>query len=89
MKNPRIDEAFLDVTDVCPPDKVIELAHQIQGYIYNVLKLPCSIGIGPNKFLAKMGSDYKKPMGITVIRKKDIPYILWPIKIDDIIMNRK
>ena len=80
-----IDEAYLDVTDVCPPDKVIDLAHQIQSYIYNVLKLPCSIGIGPNKFLAKMGSDYKKPMGITVFRKREIKEMLWPLPVQDMI----
>ena len=80
-----IDEAFLDVTEVCPPEKVIDLAHQIQGYIYNVLKLPCSIGIGPNKFLAKMGSDYKKPMGITVFRKREIKEMLWPLPVQDMI----
>ena len=43
----------------------------------------CSIGISTNKFLAKMASDLKKPMGITVIRQKDVKKILWPIKIED------
>ena len=45
--------------------------------------LKCSIGVGPTKFLAKMGSDYRKPMGITIIRKKDIKNIIFPLKIDD------
>ena len=52
-------------------------------FFNNETKLLCSIGVAPNKFLAKMGSDYKKPMGITIIRLKDVPSILWPISIDD------
>ena len=43
------------------------------------LDLPCSIGIAPNKFLAKTASDMKKPMGITILRKRDIPKLLWPL----------
>ena len=35
----------------------------------NTLKLKCSIGIAPNKFMAKMASDMKKPMGITILNK--------------------
>ena len=39
--------------------------------------LPCSIGIAPNKLLAKMASDMKKPNGLTVLRIRDVPEILW------------
>ena len=49
---------------------------KIQDRIYNETKLLCSIGVAPNKFLAKMASDYKKPMGITIIRIKDVDVIL-------------
>ena len=45
--------------------------------------LKCSIGIGPTKFLAKMASDMKKPLGIVVLRRSDIPKKLWPLSIDD------
>ena len=47
------------------------------------LDLPCSIGIAPNKFLAKIASDMKKPMGITVLRKRDIPLKLWPLEVGE------
>ncbi|PKC51456.1 DNA/RNA polymerase, partial [Rhizophagus irregularis] len=43
--------------------------------------LPCSIGVAPNKFLAKTASDMKKPMGITILRKRDVPSILWPLPV--------
>ena len=41
------------------------------------LGLPCSIGVAPNKFLAKMASDMRKPMGITILRKQEIQKKLW------------
>ena len=56
---------------------------EIQDKIYYELGLPCSIGVAPNKFLAKMASDMKKPMGITILRKRDIKKLLWPLPIGD------
>ena len=50
----------------------------IQQALLTELQLPCSIGIAPNLFLAKTASDMKKPLGITVLRKRDIPEIIWP-----------
>lgn len=78
-----IDEAYLDVTDVCSPSLIIDLAHDIQNDIMELFQLPCSIGIAPNKFLAKMASDMKKPMGITILRKREIDKLLWPLPISD------
>ena len=78
-----IDEGYLDITDVCKPDEVIDLANKIQQTLLNEYHLPCSIGIGPNKFLAKMASDMKKPLGITVLRKREIQEKMWPLAIED------
>lgn len=78
-----IDEAYLDVTDVCKNNEYVDLAHKIQDHLYHVLNLPCSIGIAPNKFLAKMGSDMKKPLGITIVRKREIKDVLWPLPVED------
>ena len=49
----------------------ITIAHLFYD-ILNLYGLPCSIGIAPNKFLAKMASDMKKPLGITILRKREI-----------------
>lgn len=78
-----IDEGFLDVTDVCKTVNPLELAEKIQKDLIEKFKLPCSIGIAPNKFLAKMASDMKKPLGITVLRKREIKELLWPLPISD------
>ncbi|GAE24811.1 DNA polymerase IV [Halalkalibacter wakoensis JCM 9140] len=61
----------------------IQLARSMQEDVFTQLKLPCSIGIAPNKFLAKMASDMKKPNGITVLRKRDIAEKLWPLPINE------
>ena len=78
-----IDEGYVDITDCSHLGSPIEVANSIQKRIMETLDLPCSIGIAPNKFLAKTASDMKKPMGITVLRKRDVPAILWPKKTAD------
>ncbi|PLR76504.1 DNA polymerase IV [Bacillus sp. V3-13] len=74
-----IDEGYMDITESYEYGEPPEIAKTIQNRIYEQLDLPCSIGIAPNKFLAKMASDMKKPMGITILRKRDVPKILWPL----------
>ncbi|GGJ94476.1 DNA polymerase IV 1 [Lentibacillus kapialis] len=78
-----IDEGYMDVTGTEKHGSPIEIAQNLQRKISNELDLPCSIGIAPNKFLAKMASDMKKPMGITILRKRDINEKLWPLKIEE------
>lgn len=46
--------------------------------------LTCSIGIGPNRFLAKTASNMQKPDGLTVIHSADLPDILYPLKLEDL-----
>ncbi len=66
-----IDEAFLDLTDVLHLHKksAVEIAQEIKQRIRDEVgcKLTSSVGIAPNKLLAKVGSDWKKPDGLTVI----------------------
>lgn len=78
-----IDEGYLDITDVCDPNDAINLTHKIQKDLLELYNLPCSIGIAPNKFLAKMASDMKKPLGITVLRRREVPEKLWPLPVSD------
>lgn len=72
-----IDECYLDITGSKQFGTPLEIAHEIQSRIAAELGLPCSIGIAPNKLLAKMASDMKKPNGITVLRLRDVPSLLW------------
>ena len=78
-----IDECFADFTNVLKNVSDVEsFFRQLQLDLYKQTKLKCSIGVAPTKFLAKMGSDYQKPMGLTIIRKKDIKKILYPLSLD-------
>jgi len=78
-----IDEAWLDMTG-CERlfGQPLESAKSIMDRIKNELNLWCSIGISENKFLAKMASEMKKPLGITELWKKDIEEKLWPLPVD-------
>lgn len=78
-----VDECFADFTDVIKNVKNVEAYFkQFQKDLFEKTQLKCSIGVAPTKFLAKMGSDYKKPMGLTIIRKRDISKILYPLSLD-------
>lgn len=78
-----IDEGYMDISECFELGSPIEIAKSIQKRILEQLDLPCSIGIAPNKFLAKMASDMKKPMGITILRKRDVPSVLWPLNTNE------
>ena len=77
-----IDEAWLDMTGT---EKLfgnpLDTAKRIMAEIKNKLGLWCSIGIAENKFLAKMASEMKKPLGITELWEQDIPLKLWPLPV--------
>ncbi|MBR2990023.1 MAG: DNA polymerase IV [Solobacterium sp.] len=84
LEQASIDECYADMTrSIQRFPRPLDLAWTLQKRILNELGLPCSIGIGPNMFLAKMASDMKKPMGITVLRLREVPEKLWPLKIAD------
>ncbi len=72
-----IDEAYLDITQsILLFKSPLDLARSIKSRILEKERLTCSIGIAPNKLLAKMGSGLKKPNGLTIIRKEEVEEIL-------------
>lgn len=77
-----IDEAWMDLTG-CERlfGSPLDIAENIMETISKELDLWCSIGISENKFLAKMGSELKKPRGITKLYVKDIEKMLWPLPV--------
>lgn len=79
-----IDECYADFTETLQGQKfVVDFFKQFQRDLYKNTKLYCSIGVATNKFLAKMGSDMKKPNGITILRKRDYQDKIFPLKIGD------
>lgn len=77
-----IDECYIDMSNL-KIDNPQDYFRNLQKEIYEKMHIPCSIGVSYNKFLAKMASDYKKPMGITFIKHKDVENIIWPLPISN------
>lgn len=77
MEDGGIDEAYLDITLSEQPSEAI--ARVIKDKIRSSLGLTCSIGIAPNKLLAKIASDLEKPDGLTILKTEDIPLRIWPL----------
>jgi DNA polymerase IV (DinB-like DNA polymerase) len=78
-----IDEAFLEITEKTGGDfnLAFEVGTQIKNEIKDKEQLTCSVGIGPNKLIAKMASSVQKPDGITVISPEKLENFLWPLKV--------
>jgi len=55
------------------------LARLIQRGILDATGLSCSIGVAPNKLLAKMASEFQKPGGISIIHESDLQRLIWPL----------
>lgn len=77
-----IDEAYLDVSiKVKNFDGAKDLARRIMDEVLSKENLTCSVGVGPNKMVAKIASDFKKPFGLTVVEEKDVKGFLFPLKV--------
>ncbi len=77
-----IDEAFLDVTGCIRLfGEPIEIAKQIKKRIKDETGLTASVGIAPNKFVAKIASDLEKPDGLVLVSENEITKFLWPLPI--------
>jgi DNA polymerase IV (DinB-like DNA polymerase) len=81
-----LDEAFLDVSSRIENfEEAEKLAQKIKDDIYEKEQLHCSIGIGPNKLIAKIASDFKKPDGLTVVREEDAKEFLAPLRVSKLL----
>ena len=79
-----IDEVYADMTLKSLSMHPIVIAKEIQARLLKEYDLSASIGIAPTLFLAKMASDLKKPLGLVVLRKRDIKDILYPLSVKEI-----
>jgi DNA polymerase IV (DinB-like DNA polymerase) len=82
-----IDEAFLDVSYRVGQDfgKAKLLAQEIKQEIQTKEQLTCSIGVGPNKLIAKIAADIHKPDGLTVVRSEQMHDFLLPLPVGSLI----
>lgn len=81
MEDRGVDEVYIDFTAV--PGGQEEggraLAARIQQAIHAETGLTCSVGVAPNKLLAKMASEFQKPRGISIVQPQDLEQLIWPL----------
>ncbi len=88
-----IDEVFLDLTPLLRSrpageerwEEARRLGAALKEDIRRELRLTASVGIGPNKLVAKMASEFQKPDGLTVIRPEQLPDVLAPLPVDRLV----
>lgn len=81
MEDRGVDEVYIDFTAV--PGGQEEggrvLAQRLQQAILDATGLTCSIGVAPNKLVAKMASEFNKPRGISIVHAGDLEARIWPL----------
>jgi DNA polymerase IV (DinB-like DNA polymerase) len=82
-----IDEGYLDISQRSGLSyhRATEIARSIKGEIKNQEGLTCSVGVGPNKLVAKIASDVEKPNGLTVVRPEEVLQFLYPLPVDRVV----
>ncbi|TWC69709.1 DNA polymerase IV [Herbaspirillum sp. SJZ099] len=72
-----IDEIYVDLS--AWHDEVEQVARRIKQAVHAATSLTCSIGVAPNKMLAKISSELDKPDGLTILTRDDIERRIWPL----------
>jgi DNA polymerase-4 len=81
MEDRGVDEVYIDFTEVPGGQREggRSLARLIQRSIFERTGLTCSIGVAPNKLIAKMASEFNKPNGISIVYEHDLQSLIWPL----------
>ena len=81
MENRGVDEVYIDFTEVPggQRDGGRVLARLLQKSILDATGLTCSVGVAPNKLMAKMASEFNKPNGIAIVQPEDLQTLFWPL----------
>jgi DNA polymerase IV (DinB-like DNA polymerase) len=76
-----IDEAYVDLSSLGDMERAEAHVKDLKAEILAHEGLTCSVGIGPNKLVAKIASDFRKPDGLTVIRPEEVQALFDPLRI--------
>jgi len=81
-----IDECFADVSERTDEDfdSAGSLARRIKDEVKRAAQISCSVGVAPNKMIAKVASDFKKPDGLTVVKPQDVQSFVAVLDVDKI-----
>lgn len=87
LEQVSVDEAYLDVTDQVEGsfEKAREYALKIKADVKTQVGISFSIGVGPNKLIAKIACDSQKPDGLTIIRPQETKDFLAPLSVDHLL----
>jgi len=80
-----IDECFLDMTGRIGRRDPVAVATELKDRVHRELGFTVNVGIGPNKLLAKMASDFEKPDKVHTLWKEEIPSKMWPLGVRDLL----
>lgn len=79
-----VDEAYLDVSSKGTLEKARDVAHKIKKEIFDKEKITCSVGIGPNKLIAKMAAGHRKPNGLTIVTPAGVKKFMEPLGVREL-----
>jgi len=79
-----IDEAFMDLTSAASMIEPETIARRIKRRILDAYGLTCSVGIGPNKLIAKIGSNLQKPDGLVRVHQNQVAVLMRELPVEDL-----
>ena len=80
-----IDECFIDMTGRCGEEEAVTVATRLKDEIREKLGFTVNVGIGSNKLLAKMASDFEKPDKVHTLWRTEVPDKMWPLGVRDLL----
>lgn len=80
-----IDECFIDMTGRCGEEEAVAVATRLKDEIREKLGFTVNVGIGSNKLLAKMASDFEKPDKVHTLWRAEVPDKMWPLGVRDLL----
>ena len=80
-----IDECFIDMSLRCTPENAVTVATQLKDEVKTTLGFTVNVGIGSNKLLAKMASDFEKPDKVHTLWESEVQEKMWPLGVRDLL----
>ncbi len=80
-----IDECFIDMTQRCMPEQAVSVATRLKDRVREELGFTVNVGIGSNKLLAKMASDFEKPDKVHTLWQSEVEQKMWPLGVRDLL----
>ena len=80
-----IDECFIDMSLRCTRENAVAVATQLKDQVKSQLGFTVNVGIGSNKLLAKMASDFEKPDKVHTLWSEEVESKMWPLPVRDLL----